>query len=64
MADTPVVNGRPDKDIHDRICDLILFSLAGGLVAGLAYMTALQPDQTATLASVLIGAVAMYLKAK
>lgn len=65
MPEEPVVqNGRPDKDIHDRICDMVMFSLAGGMITGLAYMQALQAEQTATLASVLVGAVAMYLKGK
>jgi len=59
-----VINGKPPKDIHDRLCDMVLFSLAGGLVAGLAYMGSLQPEQCATLASVLVGAAAMYLKGK
>ena len=59
-----VINGRAHKDIADRLCDMILFSLAGGLVAGLAYMGSLQPEQCATLASVLVGSVAMYLKGK
>jgi len=59
-----VINGRAHKDIADRVCDMLLFSLAGGLVAGLAYMGSLQPEQCATLASVLVGAAAMYLKGK
>lgn len=46
----------------DRLWDMVLFAMAGGLIAGLSYMGVLKNGEPGTLTSVLIGAVAMYLK--
>lgn len=59
-------NGRQIKDLHDRICDMVLFSMAGGLVYGLAILKppVLEANEIAILVGGLVGAVTMYLKGK
>ena len=66
--DSVVAPGSPTvsetKAIHDRVCDLVLFAMAGGLIAGLAYMGTIPPAESASLTGVLVGAAAMYIKGK